>query len=62
MTNNISGGDMMVDYELFSSKGEREKNEDSVRIVDKGNLKAFISFYLFILFILFFIFLVFLFF
>lgn len=32
----------MVDYELFSSKGERDENEDSVRIVDKGNLKAFI--------------------
>ena len=32
----------MIDYELFSSKGERAENEDSVRIVDKGSLKAFI--------------------
>ena len=32
----------MIDYELITSQGERRKNEDNVRIVDKGALKAFI--------------------
>lgn len=32
----------MIDYDLITSKGERGVNEDSVRIIDKGDMKVFV--------------------
>lgn len=32
----------MIDYDLITSKGERNINEDSVRIIDKGDMKVFV--------------------
>lgn len=32
----------MIEYDLITSKGERPVNEDSVRIIDRGDMKVFV--------------------